>query len=225
MESTCNLTGSCVRGPAEEDCQTDVTILVIDELGATALSGVDVALLDPPFSSGTTNANGEVILTLPIGRPIGLLLSPTATHWGLRTVGVVAPGLSTIPLELTDEATVISRHDVEGVAAVDDSAGILEQQFFSSAMGGESAAITPSCAQSSCGPVSPNASGTMILSNTTQSGASPPRLVFINLPAGSIDVVPSGAPGMTTCTLFDNQENLQGYARTGTRVVATCAPL
>jgi hypothetical protein len=228
LPSTCSGAGACLPGGVEQDCDAELTVTVRDQITSLPLAGLEVEVVGAsPAESGVTDANGEVTLTVPVGEQAFLLqVEPSATHWGLRTPWAVAQldPPPTAPLTVLDNDTVDARYAASGVATIGANTGIFEQLFFTAnPNGGESATITPSCAEASCGPIAPDGSGDYALSTTTRAGAAfPPKLSYINLAAGNRTLTVSGVPGTNTCTRFDTGSSVAIIARTITQSVATC---
>jgi hypothetical protein len=224
QQDSCDATGVCQDRGAVSDCDLATTIVVeleAEDADDQPAEGVLIEVMgSDPLQSGVTDANGEVVLTLPAGERVLLRIHATATTWGSVEPVRVRPEEPLLGFEILDDVLFASSVQAAGVAPVDTARGALQIEFNDvSYAGGESAALSPSCAAASCGPVV-LADNEPVRSDELLPDSD--EMFYLSLLPGDYALTPVGANG-DTCAL-DASNPSPVFAHTVTRVSVSCTP-
>jgi hypothetical protein len=215
----------CVDNGFETACEVPITISVLERGTGTPLPDVLVELLgSDPLVSGTSDDNGELALTLPVGAPLLLRAHATATYWGATTQHSVLPSDTALgPLFLVDDATATAFVSADGLEPLDSARGAIVALFSgASGAGGERVGIDEACASGSCGPLAFDAQNQPVLSATLIGGGAP-NMAFINLTSSAVQVDAEGAPGVNACEVEGGRAQWPLHEKSITFVPIACS--
>jgi hypothetical protein len=203
--------------------ETTISLEIESEIGDDEPAvGVLVEVLgSDPLESGISDENGQVVLTLPVAEPALLYVHPTANAWGRVETVEVDPLDPALGFGVMEDALFATSVDAAGVAAPDTARGVLNVAFMNvPGSGGETAAIAPSCATATCGPVVLEDWVSPVLSDELVPNSD--QFFYLSLVAGDYALAPDGVDGVDTCTL-EGSNPWPVFAHTITRVRVACS--
>jgi hypothetical protein len=191
------------------------------------MANVLVELLgsEPPVSA-TSDENGELLLSLPVGAPFLLRAHALMTHWGSITQHSVSPSDSTLsPIFLVDDATAGAFVGAQGLDPLDATRGAIVALFDgASGAGGERIGIDEACASASCGPIAFSPTNQPVLSASLLAGGAP-NMAFINLTSSDVQIDAQGASGVNVCSVQGGRAQWPLYDKSITFVPIACSGL